>query len=350
MIYLVVGRLFARPAARSVTEVEVEEREIREDGVIWVRAITYSPATGFALLLAGAGAVLTFAPDFVYLRDNFAVRINTVFKLYYQGWLVFSLASAFAVWSVLAGGQPAVKPARRGAAHPAPSARVNAGRAAFGAVVAMLFVAGMAYPVLAMQGRALVDTGRLRTQEQIAACDSATDEICPEQRPLTLDGVPQMVQSEEVAAIQCLLDLGPERDAVVLEAPGGAYEPDRSRFSALTGIPTLIGWQNHERQWRGESYPRVTDQRLENGQYRDRAVDVQEIYTTQDWDRAWSLIDRYGITYIVVGYAERQMVNELAGNDAGMQREYAMGLEKFGQVLHPVCEAGTVAVYRVAPN
>ena len=53
----------------------------------------------------------------------------------------------------------------------------------------------------------------------------------------------------------------------------------------MTGIPTLIGWQNHEGQWRGESYPRVTDQRLENGQSRNRTVDAQEIYTTQDWDR-----------------------------------------------------------------
>lgn len=351
MIYLVVGRLFARPAARSVTEVDVEDREIRDDGVVWVRAITYSPATGFALLLAGTGAVLTFAPDFVYLRDNFAVRINTVFKLYYQGWLVFSLASAFAVWSVLAGGQPAVATSRRAAANPAPSARMKAGRAAFGVAVAALFVAGMAYPVTAMQGRALVDTGRMRTQEQIAACDAAAGEVCPEQRPLTLDGVPQMVNSEEYGAIQCLLELGPEPDAVLLEAPGvHAYAPDLSRFSGLTGIPTLIGWQNHEGQWRGESYPRVTDQRLENGQSRNRTVDAQEIYTTQDWDRTWSLIDRYRITYIVVGYAERQMVSELAGGDQGMLREYTMGLEKFAQVLQPVCESGTVTVYRVAPN
>lgn len=71
-----------------------------------------SQATAFTLLLIGAGAVLTLAPDFVYLRDNFGVRINTVFKLYYQGWLLFSLASAFAVWSLLAA-RPEVEPSRR---------------------------------------------------------------------------------------------------------------------------------------------------------------------------------------------------------------------------------------------
>ena len=59
----------------------------------------------------------------------------------------------------------------------------------------------------------------MRTQEQIAACDAAAAGL-PEQRPLTLDGVPQMVNSEEYGAIQCLLELGPEPDAVLLEAPG----------------------------------------------------------------------------------------------------------------------------------
>mgnify|MGYP005842979339 CR=1 FL=1 len=79
-------------------------------------------------------------------------------------------------------------------------------------------------------------------------------------------------------------------------------------------------------------------------------IDAQEIYTTQDWDRAWSLIDRYGIVYIVVGHAERQMIGELAGSDQSKLREYTMGLEKFAQVLQPVCESGTVAIYRVAPK
>ncbi|MBN2469849.1 MAG: hypothetical protein JXN59_03910, partial [Anaerolineae bacterium] len=60
MIGVVVARLFARPA--------IDEDET-----------PYAVPTGFVLLLVGAGAVLALLPDYVYLRDNFGVRINTVF-------------------------------------------------------------------------------------------------------------------------------------------------------------------------------------------------------------------------------------------------------------------------------
>ncbi|MCB0108766.1 MAG: hypothetical protein KDE53_22750, partial [Caldilineaceae bacterium] len=38
----------------------------------------------FVLLLALIGLLLVYAPEFVYLRDNFGTRMNTVFKFYYQ--------------------------------------------------------------------------------------------------------------------------------------------------------------------------------------------------------------------------------------------------------------------------
>lgn len=326
LVFLVVGRLFARPQAGQTQP-------------------TYSPATGFALLLAGAGAVLTVAPDFVYLRDNFAVRINTVFKLYYQGWILFSLAAGFAVWSALGRWTVSDRPHGWGIAL----------RGAYATAFVLLFAAGMAYPVLATRARALVDTGRLATKQRAEECERTNGEAgvtaeCPRLPALALDGTPTMVPADEYAAIQCLAKLESGGDAVLAEAPGGAYEPHKSRFSGLTGIPTLIGWQNHERQWRGETYARVTDLRIENGQRRDRAADMEELYSTQDWARAWQIIDRYGIDYIVIGGAERSMIRQMAGDDAGRLSEYEQGLAKFEQMLTPVCQSGDVAVYRVAPN
>ncbi len=326
LVFLVAGRLFARPVSGA-------------------RRAPYTPATGFALLLAGAGAVLTVAPDFVYLRDNFAVRINTVFKLYYQGWILFSLAAGFAVWSVLGGWTASRRPRGWGLTL----------RGVYAGAFVVLFAAGMAYPVLAARARALVDTGRLATKARAEECRQMARETgitteCPRLAALALDGTPTMVPADEYTAIQCLAKLESGGDAVLAEAPGGAYEPHKSRFSGLTGIPTLIGWQNHERQWRGDTYPRVTDWRIENGQRRDRASDMEELYSTQDWARAWQIIDRYGIDYIVVGGAERTMIRQMAGDDAGRLSDYEQGLAKFEQMLTPVCQSGDVAVYRVAPQ
>jgi uncharacterized membrane protein len=385
LIGLVIGRLFARMPFRLIAEADISEREIGPDNVIRVRAINYSPATGFALLLVGAAAVLTIAPDFVYLRDNFAVRINTVFKLYYQGWIIFSITSAFAVWSVLAGMEPAFqlnslmpgrqrvgqvlplkdddgkakrdKPKRGRVLRPGrdPSLAILA-RGGFGLVVVLFFAAGMLYPIFAVRARTMVDTGRLSLEKQIEVCESDPNlsGACPQLTPLTLDGAPTLVlgSPDEYSAIQCLSNLEQEPgDAVLVEAPCHCgYHPEIGRFSALTGIPTLMGWGNHEGQWRGDTLPEVIDTRVEDGQIHDRFTDAQEIYTTQDWDSVWSLIDRYGIDYVVVGNAERNMIRDLAGNDQSLLQSYQLGLQKFEQVLTPVCSAGNTAVYRVKPQ
>jgi len=339
MIGAAVGLLFARGNRRAPAE------EVAGDGAPAPPALPFSPATDFALLLIGAGAVLTLAPDFLYLRDNFGVRINTVFKLYYQGWLLFSLASAFAVWSLLAG--------RVTVGERSPGAL--AGRVVFGAVVLVLFVAGMLYPALAFQTRALDDDlDRRAVKAQRDLCAEEPGVPCPELRPLTLDGRPTFagfLGSDEYSVVECFAALNRSGDTIIAEAPfPGGYNPSFSRFSALTGTPTLMGWQGHEGQWRGPTYPEVTDARRENGQYRDRIVDVQEMYTTQDWERTWQIIDRYGIDYIAVGGAERQMIARLAGEDTSLRREYELGLAKFEQVLEPVCAAEGAVVYRVAPN
>src|SRR5262249_36557300 len=54
-------------------------------------------AVALALLLVGAALALVAVCEWAYLRDVFNNRMNTVFKLYYQAWTLFSVAAAFGV-------------------------------------------------------------------------------------------------------------------------------------------------------------------------------------------------------------------------------------------------------------
>ena len=59
----------------------------------------------FVILLVGVGCLVTLIPEWVYINDNFGgnlSRMNTVFKFFYQGWILLALASAYSVYYVAA--------------------------------------------------------------------------------------------------------------------------------------------------------------------------------------------------------------------------------------------------------
>ena len=70
----------------------------------------------FALLLAAAGIGLVLAPELLYLHDSFGTRMNTVFKFWYQAWLLLACGAAVGIASALRRGRGRT---RRGAARAA---------------------------------------------------------------------------------------------------------------------------------------------------------------------------------------------------------------------------------------
>jgi uncharacterized membrane protein len=263
--------------------------------------IRYPPGTAFALLLVGAGLVLSLIPEFFYLRDNFSTRINTIFKFYYQVWLLFSVASAYAVYTLLADFRLQLPR--------------SALRAAFGALVIVVLFGGLIYPVLGIQNRMFVETDR-------ASDTNAT--------ALTLDGSLTFLPFArgDYEAIMCLADLVDSDDVVITEAVGPAYHSEYGRVGALSGLPILLGWENHEGQWRGATYGTVVG---------TRPQDIRMLYTDPQWDTAQRIINQYGIDYIFYGVTERT--------------EYgAVGEQKFMENLEPVCEREGSVFYHVTPT
>ena len=84
-------------------------------------------------------------------------------------------------------------------------------------------------------------------------------------------------------------------DDVLVEAVaelGGSYT-DYGRIAGSSGVPTILGWVGHERQWHGN-----------DDSFVDRQGDVETIYTTDDENELRGLIDKYSLTMVVVGPRE----------------------------------------------
>lgn len=209
------------------------------------------PVHAFVLLVVLSGAGLALAPEFVYLRDHFATRMNTIFKLYFQVWILWSLAAAYGTAVMWQRGFSGWK---------------YLGRAVIGAVVIM----GLAYPAFGLGMR--------------------ISGMQPDQ--LTLDGTAHIERfnPDEMAAIR-FLRAAPM--GVVAEAVGGQYSAF-ARIATNTGLPNVLGWPGHQSQWRGGA--------REMG---SREADIQMLYETPRWSDALVIIERYDIRYIYIGGLER---------------------------------------------
>ncbi|MCY3798692.1 MAG: DUF2298 domain-containing protein [Chloroflexi bacterium] len=342
-IVIVLARVFpARAQAQAGGEV----------AITWIK---YPGASGFALLLIGMGLFLTLFPDFLYLKDNFGVRINTVFKFYYQAWALWSIAAAYAAYSIMADS---------GLPRPHPLLRLG-----FALIVALSMAAGLVYTAESLYHRSQVETGRHRfvdTRYYAAPAEwekavrrvaegqwvepgtilfsrasliEATeadliraqhegiavfqdDALTIEER-LSLDGAHGLLNPDDQIAIECLSELVGRADAVVAEAVGDPYRIEFGRVGTLAGIPIVLGWENHERQWRGNTYASIAG---------TRNADMRRLYTAADMNEVGDIIKRYGIDYIMYGASERQRYGEL-------------GEDKFLDQLPVVCQSGRSRVY-----
>ena len=103
---------------------------------------------------------------------------------------------------------------------------------------------------------------------------------------------------EDAAAIRWLND-NVTGDPVVLEANGDSYS-DYERVSAMTGLPTVLGWYVHEWLWRGDT-----------GALNERAQEVETIYTSTNQEEVKALLEKYQVEYIFIGAREREKYESL---------------------------------------
>lgn len=236
----------------------------------------------FVLLLILSGTGLVLIPEFFFLRDQFGWRMNTIFKFYYQAWLLWGIASAYGI-SIL------WREAR------------GVWQSVFKTSMVGVMVMSLIYPSLSIWDK--------------------TSGFNPPQG-LTLDGAAyfEIRNPNEMAAVRWLQFAPP---GFILEAVGqngGSYS-EYARISTLTGLPTVLGWVGHENQWRGGSKEMGT-----------RMGDIELIYRSNNWEQVEQLLYQYQVKYIYIGSLERS--------------RYNVNESKFMQNLNLVFEQGEVRIYQ----
>jgi uncharacterized membrane protein len=231
--------------------------------------------------IAALAVAILVGVELVFLDDAFHSRMNTVFKFHENAWLLAGLASGVGLalvgrftlrarWIVLA--------------------------------LACCFVAaGMVYPVSAIASR-LAEV--------------------PPGGP-TLDGL-MFLSSDDRATVRWLADqsVGAGGRVVVAEGLGNEYDPSSAGMATFSGATTVLGWAGHELQWRGP-IPEVGT----------RQGDLAALYRDAPVESIRSILDRYGIQYVVVGDVER--------------RVYGAGVTtRFEGTLPVAFRAGSNLIYR----
>lgn len=236
-------------------------------------------AATFPLLLALGGLVLVLAPEFVYLKDVFNHRMNTIFKFYFQAWVLWSLAGAW--W---------LTQTRRRWAQ---------------SLAGVMLAVGLVYTVLAIPARAR---------------EHGT--------PWTLDGAAWLRESQpDEAEALAWLNAHVAGAPVILEAPADSYASYvyEGRVSALTGLPTVLGWAGHELQWRGTYDEQAAREQL-----------LGTLFTSADAQLWQAALAQYHVRYVYIGLVERA--------------RYAPEVLTFLDQTYPaVFRNGGVVIYQVTP-
>ena len=222
----------------------------------------------FAVLMGLCAIGLVLIPELVYVRDiyeNGNARANTMFKLTYQAYIMFGMTMIYAIFRLLVVGKNKIL-------------KVLAFIGLF------LFVWTCGY-----FGNSVHSWfGTVWKPSQYKGLNATA--FLETDFPEDVNGIRWLKENISDAP-------------VVLEANGDSYS-EYERVSAMTGLPTIMGWYVHEWLWRGD----LADLNA-------KIEEIKEIYTSTDETRVKELLDEYNVSYIFVGSCERNKYGADLNND-----------------------------------
>ena len=154
----------------------------------------------------------------------------------------------------------------------------------------------------------------------------------------TLNGLSYMprINPNDAAAINFLNKSIPGQPCLV-EFVGEGYNSWGSRYSIFTGVPALMGWDGHVKEWIGAQPGANTD-------IEQRFQATEQIFRTEDPVLAKKYLDAYGVRLVMVGTVER---NGVPGRKGGYPQA---GLDKFSTFLPLIYKNPQVEIYYNPPT
>jgi YYY domain-containing protein len=242
----------------------------------------FDPAAAMAVGMGAFAAAILLGVEVIFLDDAFHSRMNTVFKFHENAWVLAALAAGVGLAIV---------------------GRFTRRARWVVAVCALAFIgAGLMYPLTAIATR--------------------MSEVPP--GGPTLDGA-AFLSPDERAAVRWLADQnGPGGRAVIAEGigEGGGEYSSAASMATYSGAATVLGWVGHELQWRGPVPELGT-----------RQTDLALVYRDADVSTVQSILNRYGVRFVVVGDVERRSYGDQVNG-------------RFEGVLPVAFRAGNVTIYR----
>ena len=222
----------------------------------------------FAVLMGLCAIGLVLIPELVYVRDiyeNGNARANTMFKLTYQAYIMFGMTMIYAIFRLLVIGK--------------------------NKILKVLAFIGLFFFVWTCGyfGNSVHSWfGEVWKPSQYKGLNATA--FLETDFPEDVNGIRWLKENISDAP-------------VVLEANGDSYS-EYERVSAMTGLPTIMGWYVHEWLWRGN----LSDLNA-------KIEEIQEIYTSTDATRVKELLEEYNVSYIFVGSCERNKYGADMNND-----------------------------------
>ena len=222
----------------------------------------------FAVLMGLCAIGLVLIPELVYVRDiyeNGNARANTMFKLTYQAYIMFGMTMIYAIFRLLV--------------------------ICKNKILKVLAFIGLFFFVWTCGyfGNSIHSWfGEVWKPSQYKGLNATV--FLETDFPEDVNGIRWLKENISDAP-------------VVLEANGDSYS-EYERVSAMTGLPTIMGWYVHEWLWRGN----LSDLNA-------KIEEIQEIYTSTDATRVKELLEEYNVSYIFVGSCERNKYGADMNND-----------------------------------